>query len=230
MPALHRRRAFIMLFILVITGVFVYISYDRTEPADNNEQAVDLAIVDELLRSMEQASPYRLIPESIMTGLCWTTGNGSREGIFKDVNAGVAQWRERQPDAENQQSSGLSAPASEHAYSSLSSELADLSFEATDYTVKESKAEIKGILKVADREQEIVLDIDLPVASMDSQQQAPVAIKAVTEVDLADLQDKQPGSKTGPVNLCLMMQVARYADLQPSSSERPMQLSQFYLD
>ena len=223
----YRSRLFLTVMIFVIIGLSTYILFDRIEPADN-QQAVDLAIVDELLHSMKQAPAYRLLPESIMTGLCWYTEDGSREGIFKDINAGMSQWRERQPDAAKQESTAPSLSSSENSFLSLSNELSDLSFEATAYTVKENKAEITGILKVTNRKQEIVLDFELPVAGMDVKQQEPVAFKAVTEVNLEDLRKKQPGTKTGPVNLCLMMQAVRERDIQHPASEKPMQLSQFY--
>jgi hypothetical protein len=223
----HKSRLFIVVMMFVITGLSAYISFDRSESA-GNQQTVDLAIVDDLLRDMKQAPAYRLIPESIMTGLCWYTEDGSREGIFKDTYAGMAQWRERQPDAAIPEASTQSESASENSYLNLANELSDLSFEATDYTVGDSTAEIKGILKIANHQQEIVLDFDLPVANMHIKQQEPVTLKAVTEVNLERIQKKQPGSTTGPVNLCLMMQVAREQDISPASSERPMQLSQFY--
>jgi hypothetical protein len=227
MQLLYKSRLVIVVLIFVIIGLFAYIQFDRIESAEI-QQTIDLAIVDDLLREMKQAPAYRLLPESIMTGLCWYSDNGSREGIFKDINAGMSQWRERQPDAVIPESSMQSKSASEGSYLNLASALSELSFEATDYSVRDSTAEISGILKVAGHKQEIVLDFDLPVASLHTRQQEPVAVKAVTEIDLADLQIKQTGSKTGPVNLCLMMQVVRYFDSQPSSSERPMQLSQFY--
>jgi hypothetical protein len=211
----------------VFIGLSAYIAFDQIESAEN-QQTVDLAIVDDLLRNMKQAPAYRLMPESIMTGLCWYTDDGSREGIFKDINAGMAQWREREPDAAIPESSTQSKSVAEISYLNRANELSDLSFEATDYTVRDGKAEITGILKVANHQQEIVLDFDLPVASMHTKQQEPVALTAVTEVNLEQSGKKQPGSKTGPVNLCLMMQVAREQDIHPAPSERPMQLSQFY--
>lgn len=222
----YRPRVFIIVLISVTIGLSAYITYDRTS-AVNNQQAVDLAIVDDLLRSMKQASAYRLMPDSIMTGLCWYNDDGTREGIFKDVNAGVAQWREQQPEAVKQDSQGATAAAS-NRYLSLSNELTDLSFEATDYSVKERKAEITGIIKVANRKQRIVLDVDLPVETMIGMQHEPVAIKAVTEINPESPWLKDAVAESGSVNLCLMMQVARGIDTWPSSSERPMQLSQFY--
>jgi hypothetical protein len=221
----YKPRVFILVLISMIIGLSTYISYDRISSA-SNQQAVDLAIVDDLLRSMKQASAYRLMPDSIMTGLCWYGDDGSREGIFKDVNAGVAQWRERQPEAVKQDAQG--AAAADDRYHSLSNALTDLSFEATDYTVKEGKAEITGIIQVANHKQKIVLDVDLPVETMPGMQHEPVALKAVTEINSEKLLLKYADSDSGPVNLCLMMQVARGIDTWPSSSEKPMQLSQFY--
>ncbi len=223
----YKLRVFIAVLMFVIIGLPAYIVFDRTGSAEN-QQTVDLAIVDDLLRNMKQAPAYRLMPESIMTGLCWYTDDGSREGIFKDVNAGMAQWRERQPDTALPESSSQSKSAAASSYLIMADELTDLSFEATDYTVRDSKAEITGILKVDSHQQKVVLDFDLPVASMNTEQQEPVALKAVTEINLEQLRNKQPGAETGRVNLCLMMQVAREQNIHPAPSERPMQLSQFY--
>lgn len=223
----YKPRVLIMVLISAIMGLSIYISYDRISSV-NNQQRVDLEIVDDLLRSMKQASTYRLMPDSIMTGFCWYSDDGTREGIFKDVNAGVAQWRERQPESVKQNSQGVAAAASDNRYLSLSNELTDLSFVATDYTVMEGKAEITGIIKVASHKQKIVLDVDLPVETMLGMQHEPVAIKAVTQINPESLWLKDADSESGPVNLCLMMQVARGVDTWPSSSERPMQLSQFY--
>lgn len=226
MQVQYKPRVLIMVLISVIIGLLAYITYDRTSSV-NNQQAVDLAIVDDLLRSIKQASAYRLIPESIMTGLCWYNDDGTREGIFKDVNAGVAQWREQQPEAVKQDSQAETA-AADNRYLSLSKELTELSFEATDYTVKEGKAEITGIINVANHKQRIVLDVDLPVETMLGMQHEPVAIRAVTEINPESLWLKNAVAESASVNLCVMMQVARGIDTWPSSSERPMQLSQFY--
>jgi hypothetical protein len=219
-------RLYFGLLLLVITGVSGFIFFDSAE-SDKSSQKIDLAIVDNLLHSMEQSTSYQLIPESIMTGFCWRADDGSREGVFKDVNAGLAQWRDRQPEISGNNASAIAVNAANN-YADLSNELQALSFEATEYSFQEEKAEVTGILTIANRKREVVLDMDLPDPGKEQNKQSLVAIKAVAEVNLDDFNDSLPDSSAAPVNLCIMMQLARNFDNRTPSSGKHLQLSHFY--
>ncbi len=187
-----------------------------------------LLLLENLLRSMKQSSTYQLIPESIMTGFCWRTDDGTSEGIFKDVNSGLSQWRERQSivSAGHVATDAVTASISDNEY--LSDELKRMSFEATDFAITKQTAKITGILTTASDKRQLVLDIALPDAGMPGTRQDIIALKAITEISTDTFNRKRVVVRDQPVKLCLTMQAARNINIPDPSSGKPLLLSHYY--
>ncbi len=185
-------------------------------------QVMNLAAIDQLQQSSEKSKTYQLIPESIMTGLCWRTDDGSRAGIFKDINAGIAQWTEKAPDTE------LSASGRPVDYVDLSNQLSRVSFEATDYIITQEKAEISGVLTVADRQRRIALEIDNTGAASDFARQDLIELNASAELEVSDFGTTLLAVNDGSMELCLTIQASRNVNIPDPSSGKPMMLSHYY--
>ena len=173
-------------------------------------------------QSIERSKTYQLIPESMMTGLCWRTDDGYKAGIFKDINAGIAQWSEKAPATE------LSAPGRVVDYVDLSNQLSRVSFEATDYIITQEKAEISGLLTVADRQRRIVLDIDNSATAADFARQDLIELNASAELEVSDYGTALSAVNDGSMELCLTIQASRNANIPDPSSGKPMMLSHYY--
>lgn len=212
------------LFIAVAIAVAVMLTAVTTgqiKPAQAG-QVMNLAVIDQVQQSSEKSKTYQLIPESIMTGLCWRMDDGSRAGIFKDINAGIAQWSEKAPGTE------VSAPGRAVDYVDLSNQLSRVSFEATDYIITQEKAEISGVLTVADRQRRIVLDIVNSATAADFARQDLIELNASAELEVSDFGTALPAVNDGSMELCLTIQASRNANIPDPSSGKPMMLSHYY--
>ncbi len=157
-----------------------------------------------------------------MTGLCWRTDDGSRVGIFKDINAGIAQWSEKAPASE------VSAPGRAVDYVDLSNQLSRLSFEATDYIITQEKTAISGVLTVADRQRRIVLEIDNSATAADFARQDLIELNATAELEVSDFGTSLSAVNDDSMELCLTIQASRNANMSDPSSGKPMMLSHYY--
>lgn len=219
----------VIAILLVITAVAVYLlaagRFSQQGP-DN----IDIAIVEDLLRRSEATSSYRLIPDSVMTGLCWHADDGSREGVFKDVNAGMAHWRDHAPVKSSSAAfAGADSSTKPETYSDhLRQQLDSLSFTATDFSYSEQLAEITGILTIAGRDRQVVLAVNMPAASPLSGQRDLIELHASTVISLQGINNSSAAPAPSPVKLCLTMQAARESMLPAPYSAQPLMLSHYY--
>lgn len=217
--------------LLVITGTAVLLSAVYSD-AENDRQRTDLTRVQALLNSSARMAEYRLIPDSVMTGLCWINADGAREGLFKDVNAGMAHWREREPlipDDTGPVVDGTAIAAEDGIdYALLSNELDQLSFVATGYRYNMKAAEITGILTIEEHSHDVSLMVVLPETASQHGQKDRIELIASTAIKpddfgdaLSAVADEQPG-------LCIAMQAAKEQVLPDLSSDQPLMLSHYY--
>jgi hypothetical protein len=156
----------------------------------------------------ENSVSYRLLPESIMTGLCWRSADGSRQGIFKDINDGITQWREKAPGLHGHERTATSPyPAGNIPdKQQLLRQLKELSFQANGFILTEETAKISGVLTVANRSRQIIMDLVRP-ADGELAPQDQIAVTTSTAISryqpVHDLYTKQYN-----IDLCLNMQVA----------------------
>ena len=223
----HRQRLSIAAVLLLTAASVFYLTFAMTT-AGPDGQTIDLAVVDD-----EQTIAYRLIPDSVMTGLCWHSGNGYREGIFKDVNAGLAHWRDHAPEAVNPviQDSGDSDVSVTEQYTGsalLSRQLDQLSFEATAYSFTNKSAELTGELTIGDHRRKLVLTMNMSATQDSSPGRNLLELTAFTLLPLEDLQNAQSDTVDRPLNLCITMQAAKDTVLPDSNSGKPMLLSHYY--
>lgn len=224
----YRQMLLIAAGFLVSAGSVLYLTLGNVG-AGSEGQAVDLALVDEMLRSSDQASTYRLIPESVMTGLCWQTGNGNKEGIFKDVNAGLAHWRDHAPAAVDEavKDSGNSVVSVDEEYTAsslLSRQLDHLSFEATAYRFTDKSAELTGELQIGGHRRKIALMMNMP----DRPAQHLIELTAIAVLSADDRQKRLSETIDEALNLCITMQAVKDTVLSDSSTDKPLMLSHYY--
>lgn len=216
--------------ISISAGALLYPMLGQFE-SDPVDQSIDLALVQEMLRSRQQTSVYRLIPESVMTGLCWRTDSNGREGVFRDVNAGIAHWRDHAPlDAARgmpQPGPGPASPA-EDLHRLLSRQLERLSFEATDYRFDAGSAEITGELAVGDHRRELVLNISMPAEQTGKHAPDIIELNATTGLAAGDLGDGLQDAIRQPLNLCITMQAVKESVLPDSPAGSALMLSHYY--
>jgi hypothetical protein len=226
----YRQWPMIVVF-LVITGTAVLMSFVYSD-AENDRQDIDLTQVQALLDSSTRMAEYRLIPESVMTGLCWINADGAREGLFKDVNAGMAHWREREPlipDDAGPVVDGTSIAAEKGIdYAQLSNELEQLSFIATGYRYCINAVEIIGILTIADNSHKVVLMVDLPETASQHGQKDRIELTASTKIKPADFGDALSAVTDEQPGLCIAMQAAKQRVLSELSPDQPLMLSHYY--
>jgi hypothetical protein len=163
-----------------------------------------------------------------MSGLCWMTEDGSKEGIFKDVNAGIAQWRGQAPDSLNSYSASSVVGNNEANHKRLSNKVSQMAFEATDYTITDDTAEITGVLTIEDHRQAVVLDIEMPAISMNHAEQNLIALTASTEISTKAYGHVLAIPYDQTINLCLMMQAVKTINVPDPSSGQPLMLSHYY--
>lgn len=212
------------LLIIVAIAVSVMLTAVATgliKPAHAG-QVIDLAVIDKAQQTDEKPKTYKLIPESVMTGLCWRKDDGSKAGIFKDINAGIALWSENAPGK------SVSASGKPVDYVSLSNQLSRVSFEATDYIITREKSEIAGVLTVADRQRRIVLNIDNTVTLPHFAWQDLIGLNASAELESSDFGTSLSAVSDGSMQLCLSIQASRNANMPATSSGKPMMLSHYY--
>ncbi len=217
--------------LLVIIGTAVLMS-SGYPVAEEGRQRTDLAQVQEMLSSSDRTAEYRLIPESVMTGLCWINAEGVKEGLFKDVNAGMSHWRERQPlmsAGTGHVDNGVSIDTENSIdYAQLSNELDRLSFVATGYHYYRHSAEITGILTIADNSHQVTLMVDLPKTASQHIQKDRIELTASTLIDTSDYDDAFTTVTDQSPGLCIAMQAAKKQMLPNLSSGQPLTLSQYY--
>ena len=217
--------------LLVIIGIAVLMSFGYSG-AEKDRQNIDLTRVQELLSNSDRMAEYRLIPESVMTGLCWINADGVKEGLFKDVNAGMAQWREQAPLIPADTGAvvnGMSIAAEDGIdYALLSNELDQLSFVATGYRYSMQTAEITGILTIADNSHRVALMVDLPETASQHRQKDRIELTASTVIKPADFGDALTVTTDQPLGLCIAMQAAKEQILPDLSSDQPLMLSHYY--
>lgn len=226
----HRQLLSVAAVISISAGALLY-SMPEDFESDPVDRAIDLALVQEMLRSRQQTSVYRLIPESVMTGLCWRTDGNSREGVFKDVNAGIAHWRDQAPMAASratQYSSTGPSSLADDVHRLLSRQLERLSFEATDYRFNAGSAEITGELAVGDYRRELVLNITVPAKQNGKPAPDIIELNATTELAASDLGNGLKDVIDQPLNLCITMQAVKESVLPDSPADKPLMLSHYY--
>jgi hypothetical protein len=189
--------------------------------------SIDLALVQDLLQSSQQTSEYRLIPESVMTGLCWRTRDGIREGVFKDVNSGMAQWRDHAPEtlADRPTASATSHGA---VYAQLSRQLDQLSFHATGYSLTDRSAEVTGELVVGGHRREVIMKVKMPVQPISKFAQNIIELSASTELAADDLGGVLQTADSRALNLCITVQAVKGSVLPDSAGGKPLVLSHYY--
>jgi hypothetical protein len=217
--------------LLVITGTAVLMSFVYSD-AENDRQDIDLTQVQALLDSSTRMAEYRLIPESVMTGLCWVNADGAREGLFKDVNAGIAHWREQEPSIPADAGpvvNGMSISAEDGIdYALLSNELDQLSFVATEYRYNMQTAEITGILTIDDNSRRVALTVVLPENALEHRQKDRIELTASSVTRPTDFGDALSAVTDQPLDLCIAMQAAKKQILPDLSSDQPLMLSHYY--
>lgn len=199
--------------LLAIIGAAVSMSLSDSG-AENGRQRIDLAQVQALLSSSNRTADYRFLPESVMTGLCWRSVGGSREGLFKDVNAGIAHWREQAPSmsaAVGPDGKSAAAIAADRSidYERLSKRLDRLFFVATGYRYHPPVAEITGVLTIADTSRQVALRVDMSEAKSQYSQEDLIALTASTVINPADFGDALTTVIDQPLRLCIAMQAAK---------------------
>ena len=206
---------------IAVTVMFAAVTTGLIKPAQAG-QMKNLAVIDQVQQSSEKSKTYQLIAESMMTGLCWYTDDGSKAGIFKDINAGIAQWSESAPGTT------LTAAGPTVDYVNLSNQLSRVSFEATEYTITQEKAEITGVLTVADRQRRVVLEIGNTGAAPDFARHDLIELNASAELEASDFGTSLLAVTDGSMELCITMQASRNANIPEPSSGKPMMLSHYY--
>ena len=225
-----RRLPIIAAAICVAAGGALYLGSGRLD-SGSGEHALDIALLQQMLLSSQQTSIYRLIPDSVLTGFCWRTPDNTREGVFKDVNAGVAHWRDHAPRAAGQaqpMSDSTAVPAADDAYVQLSRHLERLSFEAKDYSFSGESGEIRGDIVVGGQRREVVMNITIPAKQENRYAHNMIELNASTELDAADLDIAVPANGARPFRLCITMQAVKESVLPDSTADRPLMLSHYY--
>ena len=214
-----------------IIGTLVLMSYGYSG-ADKDRQRIDLTQLQAMLISSDRVADYRLISESVMTGLCWINADGAKEGLFKDVNAGMAHWREHEAlmstdtgpvvnRASNVEEDGID-------YALLSNELHQLSFVATEFHYNMQAAEITGILTIADNSRRVALAVNLPDTASQHRHKDRIELTASTVINPADFGDALTAVTDQPLGLCIAMQAAKEQMLPDLSSDQLLILGHYY--
>ena len=217
--------------LLVLLAIAILMSSGYSG-AEKDRQGTDLTRLQALLDSSDRMAEYRLIPESVMTGLCWVNADGSKEGLFKDVNAGMAHWREqaRLMSADTGPGVKSTSNVAEHGidYALLSKQLDQLSFVATDYRFTMQAAEMSGILTISDHSRRVALVVDLPETASEHGLKDRIEFTASTVIKPTDfgialsaVADQTPG-------LCIAMQAVKERVLPELASDQPLILSHYY--
>ena len=219
--------------ISLTAAALLYLASGDPRSGAEDRQSINLALVQEMLNSGGQAHMYRLIPDSVMTGLCWRNSDGDREGVFRDVNAGVALWRDHAPAKARQAlDQGRPAPADADPaanYAALFRQLERMSFEATSFDLTDLSARLTGELQIGQQRREVVLEMQMPAAQFASPGQHLVELKASTELRANDLGAVALDTGRERVKLCMRMQAVRESVLPDSHTDKPLMLSHYYL-
>ena len=228
----HRQLFALAAFICVTATVLLYLASGDSDPEDRQE-SIDLALVQEMLSSARQTHMYRMIPDSVMTGLCWRTADGVREGVFRDVNAGMAHWRDQAPSNTGRPASEHSRPAPAHTnkaanYASLFRQLERMTFEATSYDLSDLSARVTGELVIGAHRREVVLRMKMPASQVAGHEQNVIALKASTELTPEDLGNISLAAGEEPLNLCITMQAVKESILPDPYADKPLRLSHYY--
>ena len=228
----HRQLFAFAAFICVTATASLYLAFGDPD-SEARPQSIDLALVQEMLSDARETRMYRLIPDSVMTGLCWRAADGVREGIFKDVNAGMAHWRDRAPSKTGRPAPEQRRPAPAYTnepaiYASLSRELERMSFEATAYDLTDLSARVTGELVVGEHRREVVMRMKMPARQVAGHEQNVIELKASTKLAPEDLGNVSLGPGNEPLNLCITMQAVKESVLPESHANRPLMLSHYY--
>ena len=219
--------------LLVLIGSAILLSFVHYG-ADKERQGTDLMQVQALLNRSDWMAEYRLIPESIMTGLCWVNADGVKEGLFKDVNSGMAHWRERESLKSEGTDTGPvvdgDSIAAENSidYALLSNELDQLSFVATEYHYSMHSADVTGILTIADNSRRVALAVNLPDTASQHRHKDRIELTASTVINPADFGDALTAVTDQPLGLCIAMQFAKEQMLPDLLSDQPLILGHYY--
>ncbi len=222
----------VIAFLLAIISAALLLSIDRTD-AKRDRPQMNLAQVQELLGSNDRTAKYWLLPESIMTGFCWRAVDGAKEGLFKDVNSGMAHWREQVPLTSAQTGRAADDPAvltvdNPVDYARLSAGLERLSFETTGFSYSAQAAEITGILTIGSYSRRVALQVDLRTTTPPDSGKDLIELTASTVINPADFGDTLEAAVRPPVGLCFAMQAVRRSVIPDPSAEGPLLLSHYY--
>jgi hypothetical protein len=148
---------------LSVLAVSVFASVDWLL-IKQNEQDRPLKVSQQALAMTENPVNYRLLPESMMTGICWRSADGSRQGVFKDITDGIMQWRETAPSLHGHKSAATKPNQVEHLpdKQQLLRQLKHISFQPADFVLTDQTAKVSGVLTVAKASRHIILDLDRP--------------------------------------------------------------------
>lgn len=217
---------------LPLIGIALFLSFSPDD-AEKDRQGIALAQVQELLSSHSRTAGYRLIPESVMTGLCWPGPGGAKEGLFKDIHSGTAHWRERAPLAPDYTGKSIGSPAvfaanASARYVQLSSGLDRLSFEPTGFSYSRQAAEITGVLSIGDHSRRVALKVDLSDTTSAKTPKDLIELTASAAINPADFGDTFVDAVHQPIGLCIAMQAARREVLMSLPPDQPLMLSHYY--
>ena len=206
---IFRYRLPVVITILSVLAASVYASVDWLQ-SRSNEEILTHSTLHQTLAMREISDSYRLLPETIMTGLCWRSTDGSRQGIFKDINNGIMQWRETAPRTHGQVNTATSPylagdiPDNQQ----LLHQLKELSFQPNGFILTEQTAKISGVLTVANRSRQIIMDIVRPRhAEGELVEQDLIELTSATAISRY-LPVNGPHTRQYNIDLCLNMQAA----------------------
>ena len=206
---IFRYRLPVIITVLSALAASVYASVGWLQ-SRQSEETLTHSTLHQALAMREISESYRLLPDSIMTGLCWRSADGSRQGIFKDINNGIMQWREAAPGTHGEVDTATSPYLAGDIpdEQELLRQLKELSFQPNGFILTEQTAKISGVLTVANRSRQIILDMVRPRP----------AERELADQDLIDVTSSTAISRYLPVNgvntrqydidLCLNMQAA----------------------
>jgi hypothetical protein len=221
---LIRNKLQVMIAAVSLFAVSLYAAADWLQSRQNG-QRLDLSMDVEAGEARANFTAFRLLPESVMTGLCWRSGDGSRQGIFKDVNDGITQWREEAPNIHM-----IQTTAARHSVENkmpdqqrLLNQLKELSFEPYDFSMTEQTARISGILTIASHSHQIILDLVKPNNPLNMEQDL-IEINTSTAISRYQPVHDVYATKQD-IDLCLSMQAARNTVTPALSFETPLMVS-----
>ena len=226
------RTWFVAAVMLILSSITVYLSFGGLD-FELREYATETSAADILYASVVQTSTFRVIPESIMIGLCWRSADGAEEGLFKDINQGISHWRDQAPDASDGdaaavESTRTATPATSADYAMLSQLLEQLSFQAADYVFTEQSAGIEGFVQFVHRRRPVILNFNNTVTSLHADRQDVIELHASAAITDDVSHEFRRSAQHSQAKLCISMQAAASSVFPDPFSGKPLMLSRYY--